>query len=89
MNAMMPAKLTPLLNSTAASGMLPIDPMKVKNAAAGPTSACKTSCPAVGSPLPAPANNEWKKLWGTKAAMTPATVNPMVTSFQTMPHSIR
>jgi len=40
MKVLMPAKLTPLPKSTAANGMLPIEPMKVKNAASGPTRLC-------------------------------------------------
>ena len=66
--------------------MFPIDPMNVANAASGPTSACSTRCRKPGLPSwPAPTKSVWKNDRGTNVAMTP----PTVTSFQTMPHSMK
>ena len=63
--------------------------MKVKKAATGPTRVCASTSQNESAPsLPAPTNSEAKKLLGTKAAMMPATVKPMVTSFHTMFHSM-
>ena len=69
--------------------MLPIEPMKVKNAATGPIIAWTRTCQKAGSPSPPlPTKSVWKKAAGTKAAMIPATVKPTVTSFQTICHSM-
>ncbi len=90
MNAITPAKPTPEPKRMAASGMFPIEPMKVKKAASGPIRVWSTVCQAAGPPSAAlPTKRPWKKAGGTKAAMTPATVNPKVTSFQTILHSMR
>ena len=43
MNAITPAKLTPEENRMAASGILPIDPIKVKKAAIGPMMLCAST----------------------------------------------
>ena len=85
---MIPAKLTPLLYKTAANGILPIEPMKVKNAAIGPMKVWARICQKAGSSPPDPIKSIWKKLFGTKAAIMPATVKPIATSFQTISHSM-
>ena len=70
--------------------MLPIDPIKVKNAATGPTTVCASTARKPGSPSPPePTNSVSKNVCGTNAAMMPATVKPNVTSFHTICHSMK
>ena len=88
MNAITPANETPWSKRRAASGMLPIDPMNVKNAASGPTSVWSSTSRKLRLSDPAPTKSVWKNDDGTNAAMMPATVKPNVTSFHTIFHSI-
>jgi hypothetical protein len=85
MNAITPANEIPPAQSTAASGMLPIEQTKLRIAISGPTSTFSIVRTAGGASV---RNTAWKKLPGSSATK-PAIRKPAVISFQSICQSPR